>query len=163
MKTWIGFFIIIFLYVALIREEGLVYEYVNQVLDWLDAEQGNMLLVGWILPISGIIAYLAAEEISDREKERHFINVLRDVLQDKAKKTEVNATKHIQRDFEDIPVKASITFGISAYQFHVVENPDTADQRVMMEKKFTSINRLVRYIQKETEFTLDDFMSSVTE
>lgn len=156
MRTWIGFIILVFLYIALISGKGIVYDLSMDLLGWLNAEHKvrRGTYIGWVTLIFGIVFYLFYLDRKDKEKEKIRERKLLDLVMSSG----ASCSKIVNRGFGDICIEALISFRDSGFKFLIHQITKNGDTEILVDKKFMSWEQLVRYIKADTNFVLEDFL-----
>lgn len=154
MKTAIVLAILIVLYFSFLFSDGLLYNAVEETLDWFNAEHEKTLYSGLLVLLLGLATYLFTLEKSDKRKQEELTDELISII----KNTGAYAETTDNTGFGEVHLGATITFKDSGFILRIKQIPNNEQAIALLDKKFLSWNELVTYINSETKFSLEDFL-----
>ena len=154
MKIAIALVILIALYLSFLFSNGPLYSNAEEVLDWFNAEHGESWYTGLVILLLGIAGYLYIVDKSDKRKAEKIT----DELINNIKTSGVHATTTKNTGFGEVYLEATITFQDSGFILRIKQISNTEQTTTLLDKKFLSWRELLKYIESETNFSLEDFL-----
>lgn len=153
MKTAIALVILFALYLSFLFGNGILYSASQDVLNWLNAEHGKSWYLGLTLLLAGIVAYFFILERTDKRKDEKIANELIKNI----KSSGVYATTTSNTGFGEVHLEAMITFQDSGFILRI-KQISNGDRALLVDQKFLSWKELLKYIELETEFSVENFL-----
>lgn len=154
MKTAIALVILIALYLSFYFSGGVLYSASQEIFDWVNAQHGKDAYLEWAFLLLVIAAYLFMLDKSDRRKAEKIT----DELIKKIKNSGVYATATENTGFGEVHLQAMISFQDSGFILQIKQISNTENTATLLDRKFLSWGELVKYIDRETKYSLTDFL-----